>query len=198
MTRRMIRFAEGRVVLDIALKEWAVVCDLLLEGGLAVLLRKGGIAETGGPGVFDLEHGRFALFPSWAHQKPEMIKPQFRGRVETLAEPAQLTMRAVGVVSKIWQVKSRAAFDTLDDLHCWTAAQIDMRFSYKPERPLYLMAVRCYRLASPKTIDYRAAYAGCKSWVPLARGDEVDDQGAKPVFDDSTFGQIVARIDRVM
>ena len=39
-----------------------------------------------------------------------------RGRVETLAEPAQLTMRAVGVVSKIWQVKSRAAFDTLNDL----------------------------------------------------------------------------------
>ena len=45
-------------MLDIALKEWAVVCNLLLEGRLAVLLRKGGIAETGGAGVFELEHTR--------------------------------------------------------------------------------------------------------------------------------------------
>lgn len=185
-------------MLDTGLKEWAVVCDLLLEGSLAMLLRKGGIAETGGPGVFELEHPRFALFPSWAHQKPEMIKEEFRGHVEMLDEPAEITFHGIGQVAHIWQVTSRMAFDTLDDLHCWAPAYVDMRFGYKPERPLYLMAVRCYRLSVPRTINYRAAYAGCKSWVPLSAGDEVDDRDAQPAIDEARFGEMTARIDAAM
>ncbi len=181
-------------MLDTALKEWAVVCDLLLQGKLAILLRKGGIAETGGPGVFELEHPRFALFPSWAHQKPEMVKEPFRHLVEPLDEPAQITFHSLGHAAHIWHVTDRRAFDQLDDLHPWTAAHIDMRFNYKPDRPLYLIAVRCYRLSTPKTINYHAQYAGCKSWVPLRPGDEVDDAGATPVLDDTAFGQIVDRI----
>ena len=52
-------------MLRIALKEWAVICDLLLAGEQAILLRKGGVHEGTGPGQFRLEHDRFALFPAW-------------------------------------------------------------------------------------------------------------------------------------
>jgi hypothetical protein len=55
-------------MIGVGLKEWAIVCDLLLEGKLAIMLRKGGIHESGGPGVFELEYPRCALFRSWAHQ----------------------------------------------------------------------------------------------------------------------------------
>lgn len=185
-------------MLDIALKEWAVVCDLLLEGRLAVLLRKGGIAETGGAGVFELEHSRFVLFPSWAHQKPEMVKAPLHGRVEMLDEPAKVTFCGIGETTNIWRVTSREAFDTLDDLHCWSGQYVDMRFEYKPDRPLYLIAVRAYGLAQPKTIDYHAAYAGCRSWVPLRPGDEVDDAGAQPAIDDATFDAMLERIDAAL
>jgi hypothetical protein len=185
-------------MMDIALKEWAVVCDLLLAGDLAILLRKGGIEESAGPGRFELRYDRFALFPAWEHQDPDRIKPAYRDRVEVFdAEPAEVTLRGMGVVypSTIWPVPSRAAFDQLDDLHCWTTEQIDMRFDYKPERPLYLMAVRAYQLREPQTIPLREDYAGCKSWVPLAEEDEVDTTDASPVLSDDAFQQIVDRIN---
>lgn len=182
-------------MLNVALKEWQIVCDLLLEGELAVLLRKGGIHETGGAGVFELEHPRFALFPAWLHQVPNRMKPRYRKRVERIRqEPAEVTLRGLGVVDHIWPVPSRAAFDQLDDMHCWSRPQIDMRFRYKPERPLYLMAVRVYRLNEPKTIPNRETYAGCKSWVPLTPEDGVDDQHVTPVLADVDFNRVVERV----
>ena len=61
-------------MLNIAFKEWAVVCRALAEGRQALILRKGGIAETGGQ--FSPEHSRFWLYPTFAHEKPEGIKPE--------------------------------------------------------------------------------------------------------------------------
>lgn len=185
-------------MLDTALKEWAVVCDLILSGELALLLRKGGVHESGGPGVFELEYPRFALYPSFVHQKPQMMKPLYRERVQPLAEePEEVTFAGIGEAAKVWRVPSREAFDQLDDLHCWSPAQIDMRFDYKPDRPLYLVAVRAYRLAQPKTVANHAEYAGCRSWVALRPGDELDDTGVAPVIDDGSFTQIIEQVDLV-
>jgi hypothetical protein len=182
-------------MLTVALKEWSIVCELLAEGSLALLLRKGGIHEDAGAGVFTLEHPRFALFPSYLHQKPQMIKPQFRDRVNVMEEPAEYTLSAMGEAAKIWEVPSRAAFDQLDDLHCWTPEQIDMRFNYKSDHPLYLVAIRAAKLASPKTILNDWRYGGCKSWIPLNEGDEVDDAGATRAIDDAAFDEILRRVD---
>jgi hypothetical protein len=193
--RALSRERLEETMLDVALKEWAIVCDLLLEGRLALLLRKGGIHESGGPGVFELEHPRFLLFPSWAHQKPEMIKEPFRERVRVLDEPATIPFRGLAEAVKIWRVPSRAAIDSLDDLHCWTPAQIDMRFNYKPENPLYLMAVRAYRLANEASVPNRPEYAGCKSWVPLRPSEAVDDAGATPALSAEGFGRVVGRVE---
>lgn len=185
-------------MLDVALKEWKIVCDLLLGGELAFLLRKGGIIEDAGPGRFELQHQRFALYPSWAHQKPNMIKPAHRQRVAVMEEPDELTLEGIGEAARIWEVPSRNAFDTLDALHPWTAEQIDMRFNYHPENPLYLVAVRAYRLAQPKTIQAGVVYGGCRSWIPLTPDDAVDDTGATPVMGDEPFEAILEQIDKEM
>ena len=63
-------------VLRIALKEWAVVCRALADGRQSLLLRKGGIAETGGQ--FQIEHSRFWLYPTYVHQQAEGIIPAAR------------------------------------------------------------------------------------------------------------------------
>ena len=63
--------------LDIALKEWAIVCDFLAQGKCALLLRKGGIHEAGGPGRFALNHDRFLMFPAWEHERLDWIKPDW-------------------------------------------------------------------------------------------------------------------------
>ena len=182
-------------MLKIALKEWSIVCDLLLSGELALLLRKGGIHEDEGPGEFRLTHPRFALFPAWEHQKPHMIKPAYRDRVEALEEPADVPIRGIGQAIKIWEVPDRAAFDLLDDLHPWAEPQIDMRFNYKPDHPLYLVAVRAARLPEPVVVPNTWEYGGCKSWVPLRDEDVIDDSQAMPALDDEAFARVISRVD---
>ena len=57
-----------------ALKEWAVICRALADGRQALLLRKGGIAETDGD--FRLEHDRFWFFPTYVHQQRTGTRPE--------------------------------------------------------------------------------------------------------------------------
>ncbi|NBC11244.1 MAG: DUF1802 family protein [Planctomycetes bacterium] len=183
-------------MLDLALKEWAIVCDLLVEGRCALVLRKGGVHEEGGPGRFKLEHERFALFPAWEHERLDWIKPAFRLREAPIEdEPAQIELRGYAEVGRIWEVPSREAFDALDDLHPWTAEQIDMRFNYKPERPLFLLALRAYQLSEAKVIPNRPSFAGCRSWVPLPPEDAVDETGATPAMSDDRFADVLRRVD---
>jgi len=191
-------------VIDIALKEWRVVCRLLAAGRCALLLRKGGVHEEAGPGRFRLEHDRFALFPAWEHENLDWIKPGFLDALTPDeagepcgggAEPAWIEIEGYGQVARIWEVPSRAAFDRLDDLHPWTAPQIDMRFDYKPERPLYLLAVRAYALREVKVIPNRRAFAGCRSWVPLEAEDQVEETGAGASMSDADFAAVVGRVE---
>ena len=182
--------------LPVALKEWAIVCELLTLGKCALLLRKGGVHEDEGPGRFRLEHERFALFPAAEHERLDWIKPAFRIRDEPLpARPEHVDLPGIAEVAKIWEVPSRAAFDRLDDLHPWDTPQIDMRFHYKPERPLYLVAVKAYRLPEPHRVPYTDAYLGCRSWVDLDAGDAVPTGEAEPAMTAEALQRIVDRVD---
>jgi hypothetical protein len=185
-------------MLHIALKEWQAVCDLLLSGRLAFVLRKGGIIEDRGPGMFDLQHTRFALFPSWAHQKPDMLKAEFRAGVQVMDEPDEVVIHGIAEATAIWRVPNRAAVDALDDLHPWSPPQIDMRFNYKPDNPLYLVVLRAARLAEPLTIENLPAYGGCRSWVPLEPAHAIDDSHTICAMNDEAFGNIVSRIRETM
>jgi hypothetical protein len=69
-----------------------------------------------------------------------------------------------------------------------------MRFNYKPENPLYLMAVRAYRLPRESTVPNRPEYAGCKSWVPLRPSEAVEDSAAEAVMSDEAFTRVVERV----
>lgn len=170
--------------LSVALKEWATVCRALESGRQILLLRKGGILESGGE--FEVENREFLLFPTYVHQNLKMLKPSEHAGFEAMsAEPDQVVLAAAGVVSDIIQLKSRQQMDALDDEHIWTPPLIDMRFDYRPENPLYLLLVRAYRLHAPVTIANTPAYAGCKSWVPLDQPVEMGD--ALPVLDDVKF-----------
>ncbi len=55
-----------------ALKEWAVTIAALAAGDQVLIVRKGGIGEK----RFELPHPRFYLFPTYAHQRPELVKPR--------------------------------------------------------------------------------------------------------------------------
>jgi hypothetical protein len=184
-------------MIDVALKEWQIICDLLLEGRLGLVLRKGGIHEKSGPGEFELAYQQFALFPTWEHQKPEMIEPDWRAGMET-REPRGIPLKGYAEAAGVWQVPDKAALDAIDDCHPWTDEQIEMRLGYRPDRPLFLVAVRAYAVDRPKTIRYRSEFAGCHSWVPLKESEAVDPAGATPAMGDAAFEMLTARIDAAM
>lgn len=199
--------------LDIALKEWAIVCDFLAQGRCALLLRKGGIHEAGGPGRFALDHDRFLMFPAWEHERLDWIKPDWLPPPPELAaaselakavdepekaEPSQIAFKCYAEAVKIWEVPSRDAFDRLDELHPWAAPQIDMRFNYKPDRPLYLLALRAYRMRCEVKVPNRDSFAGCVSWVPLDLADVIDLSGAEPAMPGRDFDSLLAQVDRAL
>ena len=176
----------SRLSLSIALKEWSAVISALRDGRQMVLLRKGGIHETAGE--FEIEHRRFVFFPTYLHQNSEMVKPAEQQRLDALsAQPAFVTIDTAAEITDIIQLRDRAQMDALDDQHIWAPPLIDMRFNYRPANPLYLLIVRAYRLASPRTLENTPAYAGCKSWVPLEETIAFD--GATAALDDAAFGQ---------
>jgi hypothetical protein len=170
--------------LDVALKEWAVVCRSLLSGRQVMLLRKGGIYESAGE--FELEHPQFLLFPTYLHQNLQMLKPTVHGDFEPRSsEPDQVQLQAACRVTHIEQIKARRQMDALDSEHVWAGPLIDMRFNYRPENPLYLLLVRTYTLPQPVTVENTPAYAGCKSWVRLDTPVEVDR--SLPVLRDEEY-----------
>jgi hypothetical protein len=146
---------------------------------------------------FELEHSRFLFFPTFVHQDPRMVKPAFRaGLTQVRAEPDKVTLRGYGEVARILEVPSRKQLETLDDLHIWDAPLLDMRFSYRPEKPLYLVVVRAWVLPQPVTIENTLEYAGCKSWVPLAAG--VEEERSQPAMGGASFGVILQRVEAAL
>src|SRR4051794_13139646 len=58
--------------MPIAFKEWAVTVRALAEGEQLLTLRKGGIRESNKH--FELEHERFFLYPTFDHQRCDLVR----------------------------------------------------------------------------------------------------------------------------
>ena len=65
----------------------------LAAGDQVLIVRKGGIGEK----RFELPHPRFYLFPTYAHQRPELVKPEGRARfADPLAQREEPERAAAG------------------------------------------------------------------------------------------------------
>ncbi|HYG75821.1 MAG TPA: DUF1802 family protein [Planctomycetota bacterium] len=172
---------------NIAFKEWAVVCDLLLEGTQAVLLRKGGILEQ--RKGFQMEHDTFFLYPNTEHQGREQLKPEYHPRLGSYGPPAResgkIKIAGYGRVIDIVKTAEAAKLRALEPFTCWTQALFDMRINYKSEKPNFVVTVRAFKLPALIEIPYHADYAGCHSWVPLKQ--ELPLAGGTPVLSDEEF-----------
>jgi hypothetical protein len=175
---------------DVALKEWAVVCDLLLEGEQVLLLRKGGIHEP--RRGFRIEHDAFLLYPNVEHQNPAQLRPELHPRLQSApAAPrasGEVLLPGYCRVVDVVQLKDEAQARALQPLTCWTASFFEQRLAYKPERPLFAVTVRAYRLPRPAVLPYDRLYGGCRSWVPLRQAvDEATLATAVPALPEVPF-----------
>jgi hypothetical protein len=174
---------------NIALKEWAVVIEALAEGSQTFLLRKGGIAE--GKRGFELLHRRFLLFPTWEHQHREALQPAWRDRFDAIEPPdaSVIELRYFAEAHDIVPAPpDPAAFLRLPEAHIWTGPFFEKRYEYRPDLPLYVVAVRVFELPAPVRIESDRRYQGCRSWVELYQ-DVGPAEAARPVLSESAFMQ---------
>jgi hypothetical protein len=164
-----------------AFKEWAVICKALAEGRQALILRKGGIAETGG--VFHVEHTRFWLFPTYVHQQETGIRAEAAPLLgEVVAErPRQglVHLTHFAEVTGVYHVRDLVPALMLAHLHFWSEETVRKRFAYQTPG-LFVLPVRVYRAAEAHELPDTPTYQGCRSWVELERALPIKD--AVPVL----------------
>ncbi|MBD2103857.1 DUF1802 family protein [Leptolyngbya sp. FACHB-261] len=180
------------LTLQVALKEWAVVCAALASGLQTISLRKGGIRDL--RGVFSPEHSTFWLYPTFDHQKAEQLQPTYHTLLEQVVHHrprvGQLHMDTFAVVEQIRTVSNRDWLKSTLERTIWAESYVDLRFDYKPQKPLYLLILRVYRLPTAHAVQELERYAGCISWVDLEV--PLTTAGAEPVLNDLEFARCTA------
>jgi hypothetical protein len=152
--------------LNHALKEWAIAVEALSTGKTIVVLRKGGIREAN----FQVRHHYVWLYPTYEHQKPQLLKPEYAAQVtpvESGWRPDTVTIQSSAEITDVLTVNKQEQIEALHPYHIWHEQMISDRFQWQPQRPLNVLLLRVYRLATPQSIPYEDAYGGCKSWIEL-------------------------------
>lgn len=184
-------------LLTTSLKEWAVAVQALTEGNMILLLRKGGIREQSGS--FTVQQRQFWLYPTYEHQKPHLLKPEYAHQVVPVAagwHPEQVEISAWARVTHQFQVQEPEAVEALLPFHIWNREFVSERLKWKPKSPLTVLLLRVYRLPEVRSIPFQAEYGGCKSWIDLQV--ELSFTEAQPVLSDEVYRQQTVEIERVI
>ena len=129
----------------VAFKEWAGVCDALTEGVQSIILRKGGIREGSGPGVFVPEHDEFWLYPTAVHQAQQGLRIAASGPRPTPAGPdGYLAIRALARVEMIGYIDDESRLPAIEEFHVLTEETVRKRFQYRTPG-LWILVARIWR-----------------------------------------------------
>ena len=172
-----------------ALKEWAVAVEALERGETALVIRKGGIREK----AFAVANRRFLLLPGYEHQRPELLKPEYRQllrEIPDLTDDGPLRFTSFVEVEGAYEVSEPEALEKIGPYHMWAPEYAESRFKWRPKKPLTVLVLRTYVLPEPVELPYSEAYGGCKSWIELE--EPVSTAGARPALDDEAFGRLVS------
>jgi hypothetical protein len=185
--------------LPIALKEWAIAVKALEEGTQILIMRKGGIIEE--TRDFQVKTDSFYLYPTYEHQKKELLKPQFEAQIdETMKswspESTQVTISSFVKLSEDIEITDQEQLSLLQPFHIWTEAFAEERLRWKRKNPLHLMLLRVYKLDQPQKITIEPTYLGCKSWIELQANWA--NIGIHPVLSDDEFMERTAVIKRAL
>lgn len=159
-----------------ALKEWATAIKALEQGKTILLLRKGGIKEV--KGRFTVQYNKVLLYPTYEHQKPTLLKPEYAHNVmpvESGWHPQSVKIGSWAEITDILTVSEESSVNCLLPYHIWNETFVHERLNWKPKQPLYLLLLRVYLLPQPIIFSYNSAYGGCKSWIDLSESISLAD-----------------------
>ena len=174
-----------------ALKEWAVAVKALEVGASALVVRKGGIREK----EFAVPTTRFLLLPGYEHQRPELLKPEYRHLMDGIPDrkdDGPLYFTSFAEVHAAYEISSPEALEAIDPHHIWTHEYAESRFKWRPKKPLTVLVLRTYLLPRTAELPYHEGYGGCKSWISL--DEAVSTEEAFPALDDRKFGRIISPV----
>jgi hypothetical protein len=174
------------------LKEWSIAIDALEQGQTILLLRKGGIREEGGR--FSVPFDRALLYPTFEHQNPDLLKPDYSSRIQRVESgwhPKTVKIGSFADITDVFQVTEPEIVTNLLPFHIWNGRFVEERLKWKPRSPLYLLLLRVWKLPSAREIKHRESYGGCKSWIELesspSNDDAIDIQNATPVLSEGEY-----------
>ncbi len=200
--------------MPIAFKEWAVTVRALAEGEQLITLRKGGIREAGKH--FRLEHERFFLYPTFDHQRHDLVReshqPELRRALEEgvwadgepperalagdggISQPERVRIRAWAEVAAHFTITDPRCVDALSPFYVWTPDYAEKRLAWKRRHPLHVLLLRTYRIPRPVTVKVKEQYGGCRSWLELQR--DLPFEGT-PVLSDDEFERAAEEIESI-
>ena len=190
--------AKTQTTLTTALKEWSVAIDALAQGKTILLLRKGGIKEI--HGKFSTEANQVVLFPTFEHQKPELLKPQYRNAVKPVEQgwhPKTITLNAWADITHIFLTDDADKVAALSAFHIWQPDLAQKRLKWQPKQPLYVLTLRTYRFPEPIALSWHESYGGCRSWLSLANGIAADRRGNE-AMNEAEYLEQVRKIAQVL
>lgn len=174
--------------LQLALKEWNVVCEAIRQGQQIVLARKGGISEP--EGEFELPKDRFWLYPTFFHEAAAKLNPSGLDLLAAHPEFSQAPPSSSVRLDLVCEVVTSIYLEDEQKLRSLTEEQLlndealAMRFHYR-QPGIHALLIRAYEAVTPHSITPTDAMAGCKSWVELTAGLETG--GLRPILDEETF-----------
>ena len=172
---------------DTALKEWASAVETLGRGEQILVLRKGGIHREDRD--FRFVYPEFLLFPTYEHQKEELIKPEFHAVLRDTYNDSGVAdtvdFKYFCHVTDKFELRDEDDLDRISGLHIWTDDYAHKRLHWRPKQPLTVALLRVYELQNSRSLPVLPEYSGCKSWVEL--GKEVALGGMTPVLSDAEY-----------
>lgn len=169
-----------------ALKEWNVAVNALEGGRTIVLLRKGGIREQAGQ--FNVNDKQVLLYPTFEHQQPDLLKPDFASQVKIVESgwhPENIRIASWAEITDVFLVAWEPAIKALFPYHIWNEKFVGDRLKWKQNQPIYILLLRAYRLAETAKIQYISEYGGCRSWIDLA--SPISLEGSEAVLSDREY-----------
>lgn len=176
-----------------ALKEWDTQCQALTSGQSALLIRKGGIMET--HAGFEVEHRSFFLYPTFLHQNPAELRPEFTPLLRDDPRPGQIVLPALAEVVSVHRVESLEQALALEPYQALTAGAIERRFHYRNRPWVHALLLRVRPLPTPAVLEETPEMLGCVSWVPLP---DVTATAGAPVLNEAELERLRAGVEDVL
>lgn len=150
--------------MNMAFKEWAIVCEALASGRQSVILRKGGIAE--GRDGFAFRHREFFLFPTRFHETLEKTTLPF-GTPLPLQREEEIEIRLFATIEWSCFLSVPAQLAAVGEYHILREEVVEERFRFGEPAGIHVGFARIYRLSTPWVFPMEKRFGGCRSWVEL-------------------------------